>query len=112
VILGLEKKRDNMTTELLNLSECKGFEWDAGNSDKNWIAHKVSRSECEQIFFNHPLFIVDDDKHSQSEERYFALGKTNARRKLFVSFTVRNHLIRVISARDMTRDEKRSYSLL
>jgi uncharacterized DUF497 family protein len=51
-----------MATELLNLSECKGFEWDAGNSDKNWIAHKVSRSECEQIFFNHPLLIVDEMK--------------------------------------------------
>jgi uncharacterized DUF497 family protein len=101
-----------MTTELLNLSEYKGFEWDAGNSEKNWIAHKVSQSECEQIFFNHPLFIVDDDKHSELEERYFALGKTNTRRKLFVCFTVRKQLIRVISARDMTRNEKRSYSIL
>ena len=101
-----------MTTELLNLSEYQGFEWDAGNSEKNWIAHKVSQSECEQIFFNHPLFIVDDDKHSELEERYFALGKTNARRKLFVCFTVRKQLIRVISARDMTRNEKRSYSIL
>jgi uncharacterized DUF497 family protein len=101
-----------MITKLLNLSECKGFEWDAGNYDKNWIAHKVSRSECEQIFFNHPLLVADDDKHSESEPRYFALGKTNTRRKLFVSFTVRNYLIRVISARDMTRNEKRRYSLL
>jgi uncharacterized DUF497 family protein len=79
---------------------------------KNWIAHKVSRSECEQFFFNHPLLVADDDKHSESEPRYFALGKTNTRRKLFVSFTVRNYLIRVISARDMTRNEKRRYSLL
>ncbi len=101
-----------MVTELLSLSECKGFEWDASNSEKNWIAHKVSRSECEQIFFNHPLLVVNDDKHSQSEDRYFALGKTNARRKLFVSFSIRNHLTCVISARDMTRNEKRRYRFL
>ena len=101
-----------MITKLLILSECKGFEWDAGNSDKNWIAHKVYRSECEQVFFNQPLLVTDNYKHSQSEQRYFALGKTNTRRKLFISFTIRNHLIRVISARDMTRNEKRRYSLL
>ncbi|WP_083234149.1 BrnT family toxin [Candidatus Marithrix sp. Canyon 246] len=47
-----------------------------------------------------------------SKQRYFALGKTNTRRKLFICFTIRNNLIRVISARDMTRNEKRRYSLL
>ena len=101
-----------METDLLNISNCKGFEWDVGNFDKNWKLHQVSRAECEQIFFNHPLIIVDDNKHSQLENRYFALGKTNARRKLFISFTIRLQLIRVISARNMTKNEKSTYNLL
>jgi len=91
------------------LKECSGFQWDEGNSDKNWIAHQVTKSECEQTFFNQPLFIHHDEKHSKLEIRYYALGKTDARRKLFIAFTVRNNLIRVISARDMSKKEREVY---
>ena len=91
------------------LSNCLGFEWDKGNIDKNRIKHKVSSSECEQIFFNHPLLIQDDILHSTTEERYYALGKTDSYRLLFVVFTVRNNLIRVISARDMSKKERGVY---
>jgi len=87
------------------LSKCRGFEWDAGNSEKNWIAHRVSRSECEQVFFNHPLIVADDEEHSQVEPRYYVLGQTDAGRRLFLVFTIRGDLIRVISARDMNRRE-------
>ena len=92
------------------LSNCLGFEWDKGNIDKNRIKHKVSSSECEQIFFNHPLLIQDDILHSTTEERYYALGKTDSYRLLFVVFIVRNNLIRVISARDMSRKERKAYN--
>ena len=91
------------------LHDCLGFEWDKGNIDKNWIKHKVSFSECEQIFFNRPLLIQDDILHSESEERYYALGKTDINRFLFVVFTIRNNIIRVISTRDMSRKERRMY---
>ena len=91
------------------LSECSGFEWDEGNSDKNWIKHRVSRSECEQVFFNLPLVITDDPKSSQAENRYYALGQTDNGRGLFVVFTIRTDTIRVISARDMNRRERRIY---
>jgi len=40
------------------LLKCTGFEWDEGNKDKNWIKHKVSNSECEEIFFNQPLIAL------------------------------------------------------
>jgi len=40
------------------------FQWDKGNSLKNWGKHSVSQSECEEIFFNQPLIVVDDEKHS------------------------------------------------
>ena len=91
------------------LQKCTGFEWDQHNSQKNWEKHKVTPAECEQVFFNQPIVIVEDIKHSQSEKRFYALGKTDLRRKLFIVFTIRNNLIRVISARNMNKKEKRSY---
>ena len=83
-----------------------GFDWDAGNRDKNKTKHGVLTGESEQVFFNEPLIVVDDAKHSQSERRFAAFGATNAGRKLVVVFTVRKKKIRVISARDMNRKER------
>lgn len=91
------------------LEQCTGFHWDAGNSEKNWINHSVLMPECEQLFFNEPLVVMDDEKHSQGEKRYYALGQTDEGRKLLIVFTVRNHLIRIISARDMSRKERTIY---
>ncbi len=85
------------------LKRCAGFDWNAGTIDKNWTKHNVSPSECEQIFFNHPLMIHGDEQHSQTEKRFYALGKTDLKRPLFIVFTLRGHLIRAISARDMSR---------
>ena len=92
------------------LSHCTGFAWDKGNVEKNWRKHKVTPSECEQIFFNPPLIIADDIDHSQEENRHYALGKTNTERLLFVVFTIRNDLIRIISARNMHKKERRAYN--
>lgn len=92
------------------LARCKGFQWDEGNLEKNWIKHNVSWLEVEQVFFRAPLVVVDDEAHSRQERRFFALGQTDAGRKLFVVFTVREELIRVISAREMSRRERRVYA--
>jgi uncharacterized protein len=92
--------------------ECTGFEWDKGNSNKNLATHKVSDSECEQVFFNQPFVSGSDVHHSQDETRFYALGKTDARRRLFLVYTIRKHLVRVISARDMNRNEKKEYDRL
>ena len=91
------------------LENCTGFEWDQGNSTKNWDQHDVSSWECEQIFFNRPLIIKRDKEHSKLENRYYVLGRTNVNRLLFAVFTVRNNKIRIISARDMTDKEIESY---
>jgi uncharacterized DUF497 family protein len=91
------------------LTECKGFDWDEGNLEKNWIHHEVTDAECEQIFFNLPLVVAADLKHSQAECRLYALGQTDAGRLLFLVFTMRRKLIRVISARDMNRKERKVY---
>lgn len=93
----------------LQLLGCKGFQWDDGNSDKNWIKHQVAHSECEQIFFNRPLITGDTTSEGQTEVRYYALGQTNSGRQLFVVFTIRMDLIRVISARPMSRSERKVY---
>ena len=91
------------------LADAEGFEWDDANSGKNWHLHQVSDAECEEIFFNSPLIVAFDKEHSQNERRYFALGFTDAGRKLFAVFTMRRNLIRIISARDMTNSEERRY---
>jgi uncharacterized DUF497 family protein len=91
-------------------SNCTGFQWDVGNSEKNWIRHQVSRSECEQVFFNAPIIVSTDKAHSQSEPRWYLLGATDSRRLLYLVFTIRKDLIRVISARDMNKNERRIYN--
>lgn len=91
------------------LANCTDFDWDEGNSDKNLILHQVSNSECEEVFFNRPLIVSDDKKHSITEKRYYVLGRTDADRYLFVAFTIRSNLIRIISARDMNEKETTRY---
>ena len=85
------------------------FDWDGGNAEKNWKRHRVSQSECEQVFFNRPLVVADDDLHSAGEARHFVLGRTDAGRFLFLVYTLRGERVRVISARDMTRREIKEY---
>lgn len=87
-----------------------GFQWDAGNSEKNWLAHDVSQAETEQVFFNRPVLLMPDVAHSQAEVRYYLLGQSNAGRRLTVVFTIRETFVRPIMARDMSRRERRLYA--
>ena len=91
------------------LEAVTGFEWDKHNADKNWEKHGVSNVEAEQAFFNQPLLLFEDRKHSKSEARSYVLGQTDAGRLLMIVFTIRGDKIRVISAREMSRKEKRIY---
>lgn len=90
-------------------SEGAEFDWDGGNAEKNWLRHRVSQAECEQIFFNQPLVVAEDVQHSDSEDRFFALGQSDAGRALFVAYALRGEKVRVISARDLTRREMKEY---
>ena len=94
---------------MIDLDRIEGFDWGAGNQDKNWFKHRVAMGECEEVFFGLPLLLQDDSAHSQIEPRYFALGQTNAGRYLFIVFTIRKDKIRVISARDMSQKERERY---
>jgi len=91
------------------LAQAEGFDWDGGNAPKIWERHEVTPGEAEQVFFNRPLVALCDAKQSQQEERFYALGQTDGGRHLFVVFTIRKELIRVISARDMSKRERREY---
>jgi uncharacterized DUF497 family protein len=91
------------------LDNCIGFAWDDANTHKNWERHQVTPEEAEDIFFHEPLVVRSDVGHSKSEKRYYALGQTSAGRRLFIVFTVRRTLIRVISARDMNQNETEAY---
>jgi uncharacterized DUF497 family protein len=91
------------------LAGLEGFEWDVGNSDKNWRNHEVRQAEAEQVLLNRPVVVAADLKHSQSEPRFFTLGRTDSGRHLAVVFTARRNRVRVISARPMSRVERRAY---
>ena len=95
---------------MIDLSAIIGFDWDEGNSRKN-NKHMVSTAEAEQVFFNAPLLLLADVKHSLQEPRFHALGRTHQDRLLHITFTLRqqNTHIRVISARDMHKKERSIY---
>lgn len=95
---------------MIDLNKITGFDWDDGNTRKN-EKHDVSMAETEQLFFNDPLLLLEDAKHSQRESRIHALGKTDEERLLHITFTLRHNeeKIRVISARDMHKKERKIY---
>ena len=96
---------------MIDWTRVAGFDWDEGNARKSAEKHNVSHGESEQISFNEPLLLLPDPKHSDKEQRFHALGKTDVGRRLHVTFASRDdgRLIRVISARDMHRKERVFY---
>lgn len=92
------------------LGGIEGFEWDTGNTVKNMLGHDVSRAEAEEIFFHAPVVLLEDAKHSATERRFLIYGPTNAGRLLTAAFTIRLKRVRVITIRDMSRQERRRYA--
>jgi hypothetical protein len=95
---------------MIDLTRIEGFDWDARNARKN-EAHGVSAAKAEQVFFNEPLLLLEDAEHGTTEPRLHALGTTTDGRLLHVTFALRcdGTKVRVISARDMHRKERRFY---
>ena len=96
---------------MIDWTRVVGFDWYAGNERKSAEKHRVSQAEAEQAFFNQPLQVLEDDRHSFAEARFHALGCTNEKRGLHITFTLRREatLIRIISARDMSVRERLVY---
>jgi uncharacterized DUF497 family protein len=98
-----------MEFDCLDTESLTGFVWDNGNRYKNEQKHGQSYKIIEEVFFNEPLLIVEDFSHSHEECRCVAFGRDNKNNKIMVVFTTRDGLIRVISAREMTKKEKNFY---
>ena len=96
---------------MIDFHRIVGFQWDAGNAYKSEKKHGVTQGEAEEIFFNQPLLISGDEKHGDDEQRYLALGVTSVGMLLSIVFTLRQNqtLIRVVSARSMSKKERVFY---
>lgn len=85
------------------------FEWDEDKAKKNILKHQVSFNEAETVF-DDPCYIdFYDPDHSMDEDRYLIVGQSNRRRILIISYTQRANSIRLISAREVTLQERKVY---
>lgn len=94
---------------MIDLSKIKGFQWDKGNVDKSYQKHGITPNEAEEVFVDKNVGIERDIKHQETEERYIAIGVTLNEELLFVVFTMRDDMIRVISVRRANKKERRLY---
>jgi hypothetical protein len=85
------------------------FEWDSFKTGANREKHGVSFEEAAEVFADNLSLAVVDPDHSLEEERFVIFGRTSSDRYLVVAFTDRDDRIRVISAREMTRRERKAY---
>jgi uncharacterized protein len=85
------------------------FEWHLSKATANERKHGVSFKEATEIFADYHSSTVEDPDHYFEEERFVIFGRSFQKRNLVVSFTERDDRIRIISARPMTRRERRAY---
>jgi uncharacterized DUF497 family protein len=96
---------------MIDFGRIEGFDWDDGNDRKNFDKHGVGQLLAEQALIDPMVLVVPDEKHSESELRYHALGKTADGLVLQLTFTLRDNgqKLRVISARPANRKERALY---
>lgn len=87
----------------------EGFEWDENKARQNLVKHNISFVEATTVFLDLLSITIDDPDHSQSEQRYIIIGYSNRGRLLVVVYVDRSDNIRIISARQATRYERRTY---
>jgi uncharacterized DUF497 family protein len=85
------------------------FKWDPKKAAKNLRKHKVSFKEAATVFSDPLSATVPDPDHSEEENRYIIVGMANRFRQLIVSFAEQGDCIRIISARELTRTERKTY---
>jgi hypothetical protein len=85
------------------------FEWDENQAESNFVKHGVTFSEAVTIFADPYLLFTEDSKHSQQEQREWAIGEAENGSLIVVVFTMRYEKIRIISARKATKGERKKY---
>ena len=85
------------------------FEWDPKKATANLVKHKVSFEDAATVFGDPLALIVADPRHSFQEERFVLLGLSESQRLLAVMFVDRGEVIRIVSARRVTRREQKNY---
>ena len=75
----------------------------------NFRKHGVSFDEAESVFDDPLAVTVEDRQHSKQEPREVIVGHSETGRLLFVCFVERQEAIRLISARQVTRQERKNY---
>ena len=85
------------------------FEWDL-NKAKNYIEkHGIAFEEASTVFGDNLSLIIDDPLHSIGEARLVIIGLSHKNRLLVVAFSERGDNIRIISARNATKKERKNY---
>jgi len=85
------------------------FEWDSKKAALNIAKHSVSFAEATTIFGDKRSITIPDPKHSQKEARFVTIGKTFSTNVIVVVYTERGNKIRIISARQASRKERKTY---
>ncbi len=85
------------------------YVWDPEKAKSNYRKHRVLFSEARMVFDDPLMLVYEDGEHSFMEQRYLAMGRSVDSRLLLVAYTERADVIRIISAREATRRERRAY---
>ena len=88
------------------------FAWDEKKSKTNLKKHGVSFEEAQSVFFDENALEYPDPDHSDDEDRFLILGRSFQLRILVVChcFREKDSVIRIISARKATQNERREYT--
>ncbi|MFN8493643.1 MAG: BrnT family toxin [Caldilineaceae bacterium] len=85
------------------------FAWDPQKALKNLRKHGVSFNEAATVFDDPLSITVADPEHSEDEDRYIIVGMSKRGRVIIVSHAERGDRIRIISARELDREEREAY---
>jgi hypothetical protein len=85
------------------------FEWDKDKAKINLRKHDISFNEAKTVFEDPYSLTLDDPTHSILEDRFLTIGYSSQNRLLLVVHTERQGHIRIISARRVTKHERRIY---
>lgn len=91
------------------MEQINGFEWDSAKALRNLQKHGVSFIEAVSVFYDDNALLISDPDHSEGEERFLLLGRSNKENLLVVVHCERNTNIRIISARLATKRESSQY---